>query len=74
MAAGKSMYNFSSHKNIENANSKTDKYTPFVCLKSGIERVSTEIKYMVEIIRIFKNERKEYGSYIVPAPRPKGLR
>ena len=42
-----------------------------VCLKSEIERLLTEIKSMVEIIKILQNERKEYESEIAPEPRPK---
>ena len=71
MADGKSMLNLSSQKNSKNTNSKIVKCTSCVCLKSEIERLSTEIKSMVEIINILQNERKEYGSEIAPAPRPK---
>jgi hypothetical protein len=58
MAAGNSMFNLSSLKNSENTNSKIDKCTSCVCLKSEIEILSTEIKSKVEIINILQNERK----------------
>ena len=50
---------------------KIGKYTLSVCLKREIERLSNEIKFIMEIIRILQNEMREYGNELVPAPKPK---
>ena len=56
---GKSVFNLSYLKNSKHTNSKIYKCTSCVCLKNEIERLSTEIKSMVEIINILQNERKK---------------
>ena len=71
MAAGKSMFNLSSLKDGENANSKMDRCTSCACLKSKLERLSLEIKSMAEVINILQNKRRECGCEMAPAPRPK---
>ena len=43
---------------------------PCACLRSEFERLSLEIKSMVEVINILQNER-ECGREMAPVPRPK---